>query len=716
MKSNPSKIFLIIYVTLMIFCCFFPMVSWFLEDYYEESGMNPTDYARITDVEYTARLVDEPGSKGKVIITERLTFDIHAASQNNLFWELWRDLPEDYIDGVKVDYKVNSVKQILEDGTEIIFPESRKLYWEDEDYTDEGLAYGCGPNKWYHSPGPYNEYLEQYECVFFYVDGLYREQPVFEIEYEMNNAALRYNDCSELYLSMYSEDTIKHLKSFKGQILIPTSDMPSRGNYYAHTYGTNSNEFPFTESTSINPGYHTFSFELNEADLKFKPYNKYIEFSLVSFGKDKDKFTNYASINDYYYDDVLEEIEYEQKVYEETPNKYAQIKFIVFFGCLIFSFLILKRLLNADNQIENQYNFYKPTMQMDYFRDIPSNLDPMFAATLAFCKDKKKKDNPDGYAAIVLSLARKDYIELAKIDINRDWSDTNVKIVIKDKPVKLHPSLTLVQSSINEIFEDSIDEREPLTVTEELYFNLIKKHTIGSEISMKAFQARVSIDYDNTDTFVTGIENSTVNIGISQGYFQKANYNEPEKRLKSKSKSYAILGILILVFANLISYPTQLDLAFGGYTILGITLIFGSFIFKYLLRKYSVLLTQFGEDEYVKWKGLYDFLNSETLMSERTIVELPIWEQYLVYATAFGISEKVIKALKIRCPEIVETSQILSNPYYRSHNFYHSSRSFRSSVRSASSISRGGFSGGGHGGHGGYGGGGRGGGGGGGGH
>ena len=30
-------------------------------------------------------------------------------------------------------------------------------------------------------------------------------------------------------------------------------------------------------------------------------------------------------------------------------------------------------------------------------------------------------------------------------------------------------------------------------------------------------------------------------------------------------------------------------------------------------------------------------------MHEKEVIELPIWEKYLVYATAFGISEKVIK-------------------------------------------------------------------------
>ena len=128
MRKNLSIIF---YIIIILFFAY----SEGLLDYFTEMNLNPFDYARITDVDYKAVLVDEPGSNGKVVITERLTFDIHAASKNNLFWELWRDLPESYIDGVKVDYQVNSVKQILDDGSEIIYDESPKLYWDDSDYT-----------------------------------------------------------------------------------------------------------------------------------------------------------------------------------------------------------------------------------------------------------------------------------------------------------------------------------------------------------------------------------------------------------------------------------------------------------------------------------------------------------------------------------------------------------------------------------------------------
>ena len=709
----------------------------FSSTWFEESNLNPLDYARITEVDYRAVVVDEPGSDGKVIVTERLTFEIHAASRGNLFWELWRDLSEEYIDGVKVDYNVISVKQILEDKPDVIYEQSPRLYWEDDDYIN--TARGLGPGKWYHSEGPYNENRRQYECVLFYVDGLYRETVVFEIEYEMYNAALRYNDCSELYITPYSESTINFLKSFKGQILIPNEMMPMPGNYDAYTYGTNFHDFPFTESGSVNPGYHTFSFELNESQLKFKPYNQYIEFSLISHGEDKHIFTQYASVNDYYYDDVLWELNEEQAKYEALPETFRRAKVIVCILLSIAALMVLVYAFGFHKKMKKKYHFYEPTMHLEYFRDIPSELDPNFAASLVFCKHKPPKDTQYGYAAIMLNLVRKGYIELEKIRNELDWNTNNVKIVVKYRPAQPQPvqapqdkmrcpqcgnsnrpqmnyciycgaPLPQQQEAPQPIQQPVTANIQPLSPTEEQYFNLILRHSNGFDMSLSTFQQRVSGDYENTNFFVKNIKNAIVIIGATQGYFQKAEFKKPAQHTKQCSLALGIIGVLFLIAGNIASYQTRLDLAFGAFFILGIGFMLGAVHLYKLSHKY-VLLTQFGEDEYAKWRGLYRFLDSSTLMSERTIIELSVWERYLVYATAFGISEKVIKAINVRCPN-ADTSPILRNPYYRSVHFRSSGRSFRTATRSASfsSMSAG------YGGHGGYGGGGRGGGGGGGGH
>lgn len=729
------------YILIFIFYVF-PFITEFLPFNNEEST-GPNDYARITNIDYKAILVDKPNEGGKVVITEKLTYDIHAASQNNLFWELWRDLPEDYVDGLNVDYQVNYVKQLNKDGTETIYTKSPKLYWNDSDYTSPIY----GPGKWYHSEGPYNEDLARYECIFFYVDGLYREQVTFEIQYEMNNAALRYSDVSELYLSMYSEETIKYLESFKGQILIPNKDMPKKENYLAHTYGTNSHTFEFEESNTINPGYHTFIFDLDKEDLKFKKYNQYLEFSLLAYNNDKHIFTNYAPSNYYSNDIYLEEALEAIKEYDNLPIKAKRNKIILFCVSMVTSIAIIKFIINRDKNIRKKHNLYTPSTSMQYFRDIPSDLDPHFAATLVFSKHKHKIDVGDTYSALMLNLVRKGYIELQRIDNTKDWTFDNILVNVLYTPTLTN---TLNQNSLNkpsqinlasnsysqnitnyytaqrletnlnitnnnetptpntpfkniqeqlintntntqqpqviERYNKNGKKLEELSQNEKAYFNLIVKHSYGISISLKSFQEKVSTDYDNTDTFVTTIENSIVNIGVSQKYFQKADYNNLKNSTNKLSKTYMIFGIILLTIGNIIISNTRLDLAYGSLFIIGITLIISSIYLKKFTNKY-VLLTQFGEDEYAKWLALYNFLNSETLMKERTVIELPLWEKYLVYATAFGISEKVVKALEINCTNISD-SPMLSNDYYRSSNFRSHSHSFSRSTHNASSTSR----------------------------
>ena len=732
-----------------------------------EEGCNPVDYARITDVEYKAVVVDEPGSMGKIVVTERLTFDIHAFSENNLFWELWRDLCEDNIDGAEVRYKVNSVRQILEDGTEIEYEKSPKLYWDDYDYVKENPIYG--PGKWFHSPGPYDEDNELYECVFFYVDGLYREEVVFEIEYEMYNAALRYGDCSDLYISMFSEDAVNDLESFKAQILFPEKDMPSPGNYIFTTYGTDAHSFPVKESDTVNPGYHTFLIDLDEDDLKFKPYNEYIEFDLVAFGEDKHIFTENASYNYYYNDPALAEILAEQEDYTKLPEKYKVPNAIIFVMFMALSGLVLFYCLTRRHKVLSKHIFFKPMVDYEHFRDIPSDLDPKFAAELVFCKDKKNKkvNDDDVYAALMLNLVRKGYIEI------KEHSKDQVFIEIKKCPTKApqravptegstdsynssnysgvddtlignaytgidltnNPMLeasfnatrsTMLEHNYNIGFNSGYNsafnsasalnaiyrltpENSDLTENEAHYFNLIVRHTKGRCITMEDLRKAIVEDYTETDKFVKKVEDSVVNVGIEQGYFQKSNYKQVRKSLYSTANLFKVLGFISIILINAISYSSRIDLAYGAYTIFGIVCLLGSYYLKMIGRKF-ILLTQFGEDEYAKWHGLYNFLNSSTLIKERTHIELPLWEKYLVYATAFGLSNKVSKAISVRCP-IHSTSAMLNNYYYRTGRIRRSSRHFGRSVRSGSSIARGGGFGGG-----GYGGGGRGGGGGGGGH
>lgn len=62
--KKMKKFITFIYVSFFILCFSFSIMSEFGISI-EDLNLNPNDYARITDVDYTAVLVDEPGSLRK---------------------------------------------------------------------------------------------------------------------------------------------------------------------------------------------------------------------------------------------------------------------------------------------------------------------------------------------------------------------------------------------------------------------------------------------------------------------------------------------------------------------------------------------------------------------------------------------------------------------------------------------------------------------------
>lgn len=59
--------------------------------------------------------------------------------------------------------------------------------------------------------------------------------------------------------------------------------------------------------------------------------------------------------------------------------------------------------------------------------------------------------------------------------------------------------------------------------------------------------------------------------------------------------------------------------------------------------------------------GLRKFLNDFTLANERHLSEVALWNDYLVYATLFGIGKQVMKDMKQLNPEFLEMSEITRN-------------------------------------------------------
>ena len=123
------------------------------------------------------------------------------------------------------------------------------------------------------------------------------------------------------------------------------------------------------------------------------------------------------------------------------------------------------------------------------------------------------------------------------------------------------------------------------------------------------------------------------------------------------------------------------------------------------IKKNCNVLTQKGIDCKEKWKGLKKYMEDFSLLKEKEVPAIEVWEKYLVYATAFGIAEKVLKQLKTVYPNIDELDAVHTSTYmyfiYHSNftaDFSHSISSSITSSYSSATGGGGGFSGGGGGG------------------
>jgi len=80
------------------------------------------------------------------------------------------------------------------------------------------------------------------------------------------------------------------------------------------------------------------------------------------------------------------------------------------------------------------------------------------------------------------------------------------------------------------------------------------------------------------------------------------------------------------------------------------------------MKKFFKLLNVSADSSYVSQHasnvyGLKNYLEDFTLVGERHVEEVALWDEYLVYAQLFGISKQVVADIRRICPEYYEMSK-----------------------------------------------------------
>src|SRR5699024_5125469 len=107
-----------------------------------------------------------------------------------------------------------------------------------------------------------------------------------------------------------------------------------------------------------------------------------------------------------------------------------------------------------------------------------------------------------------------------------------------------------------------------------------------------------------------------------------------------------------------------------------------------IFRKEQKILTSAGIKEVRRALGLKKYLNDYSLIDERHPEEVRFWDYYLIYASIFGIADKVAKTFKELYPQRFKEYQQMHNNlnvYDTLSIIYAISRSYTSGVEAAQS-------------------------------
>lgn len=556
--------------------------------------------------------------------------------------------------------EINNVKVTkVENGTE----RSLTKIYEEQYYVDSGCYYGLEIDS------------STFEIAWHVGLDSSSGNRTYKIYYTVEDAIKIFDDCTELYWMFLSEENAMSGKNVTGRIRLP-KEVKDIEKFRVWAHGDLTGEIYKTSNDTV-------SFSLPQLYS-----NSMLEVRIVTEENVYDYCYNKYSF------DRLEAILTEEQMWADEANRQREeaakmIERLSFFVWIIiganvigFVYCIIKtnQYKSLRKELKEKYSY--PKIDLKYFRDIPDekNATPARASYLYAFKNNKSNVTSNIskiFAATILDFSLKGIIEFEPVD------EKNVKIRKTKK------------------FDNGDDG---LTDDEKIVFMVLRGCMIGKEsITTKELAQIASKEYN----FVYGQLNK-LERAVERAQIDLKNFSEHRKKLSKKWKDKQILYTVLSIFAICFMAPIGIGI--------GLAFMANS------CRKNAISiskLTEKGNEESNQWKALAQYMEDYSMLNEKLIPDIVLWEKYLVYATAFGISKNVIKQLKVVHPEMFQDNMtnsmsnygywhIVSNSNYGINcfdNFNNSLTKVYSNAQSAYSIAHstsssgsgggGGFSGGG---------------------
>lgn len=493
------------------------------------------------------------------------------------------------------------------------------------------------------------------------------------IRYTVKDAIKQYSDYSELYWQFVGKDFAVDAKKIKGEIHAEmTSSETQDIKVWGHTEDLNGTIYLTSDNVIM--------FEINN----FKN-GKFVEIRTLIPNNLVENVTRKENV------EILSTVLKEEEKWANDANFRRTIGNIIPIiitvitlsgGIAIIIWLIIK-IIRALKKIVTLKPL-KPSQEIIYYRELPRNNVTSLEALYIYGERKRKLDGSE--LGKVFSATIMDLVLKGKLTFIVDSTDKKdgTKIGIPDKA--------------NFLKDLSSDERNFAKIVLEATSKYKK-----DEITLKELQKYIkSIPAEELQNMPESLHIKMIDKLSKKGIIDKDNFKN-YKKVNNRLGVYIFIAILVIIFQFSFTLLPNSIINIIKITIIVLAIV-NIILTKQELKRIAVY-TQEGVDESAKWKGLKKYMKEFSLLKEKEVPDIAIWEKFLVYATVFGISDKVLKQLKVVYPNIEEITMAGNYTYMNVMINTNFARSFSSAVStsmssaySSASGSGGGFSGGGGGG------------------
>lgn len=444
----------------------------------------------------------------------------------------------------------------------------------------------------------------------------------YEFSYTITDVVTDYKDCQEFYWKLLDESNGIPVNKVTGTIRMP-SKVTDIDNLRAWGHGPLDGNIEIDSKNRI------------EFTVDRLSKNKMLEVRVVT---EEDQFeVNSSNIKNYRY---LEEIIGEEEEWAEESNNKSIIFWIIAIG--IYLSIIIINICKAVKyyKITKKENDGIIHRKLKYFRDIPREEATPGEATYLYYFNKSytniNSKQSNVVAASILNLALKGYIKLRV-----ENEDVYVKIVKKPEGLKK-------------------DERA--------IYDILKDTGKDNEFKIDEINKFAKKEYSKYSVYINSLTNEARESLYKLKLVDKANQKEYKRAEYAGNKFMLLRGtvefLLIGFFIGLIPFIKNAYIATFGirFAVEFITIalillpIIASLLVKYKICEKTqnkiAVLTQAGTKEREEWKALAKYIEEFSMIDEKEVPSLIIWEKYLVFATAFGIADKAIEQMKAKYPEV----------------------------------------------------------------